>query len=76
MARTVRVRLEHQTEGGFPAIRKDADEGRRSARLVARIFLNQGNGTFEETNLIADDLADMIVTTLRREGLLKEEEKQ
>lgn len=71
-----RAFLEQHIHAELPAIPGDGDEARRSARLVARITLNQGNGTFSETNLIADDLADMIVTTLRREGLLKEEEKQ
>lgn len=37
-------------------------------------MLNQNNGTFTETNRIADDLAALIVRNLRSEGLLKEEE--
>ncbi|AWY05053.1 hypothetical protein SEA_HORTUS1_75 [Microbacterium phage Hortus1] len=70
----VRVCLEHQSNRQHAPIKDEPDEALRSARLVGRIFLNQGNGTFEITNIIADDLAEMIVLTLRREGLLPKEE--
>lgn len=74
MGPTVRVSLEHQGTREHPPIKEERDEAMRSARLVSRIFLNQGNGTFTSTNIIADDLAAMIVMTLRREGLLPKEE--
>jgi len=75
MGPEVRVELTHQSNRQHPPIRGLDDEAMRSARLVARVFLNQGNGTFERTNIIADDLAEMIILTLRREGILQKEEQ-
>lgn len=75
MAR-VKALLRYDVLEGQPPIKHDHDEARKSARLAARIMLNQGDGTFVETNKIADDLAAIIVRNLRSQGLLKEEESK
>ena len=74
MGFTSRVCLTYHAPEEQPPIMHDRDEARRSARLVARVMLNQHDGTFAETNRIADDLAALIVRNLRSEGLLKKEE--
>lgn len=73
MAR-VNVKLAYDVMEGQPPIKHDKNPARRSARLAARIMLNQGDGTYVETNKIADDLAAIIVRNLQSQGLLKEEE--
>lgn len=70
METTIRAALVYHAPERQPPIKHDHDEARRSARLVARIMLNQHDGTFTETNVIADDLAALIVRNLRSEGLL------
>jgi len=44
----------------------ETDETMRRARLLARVLFNQGNGTFSETNAVADDFARLLVAEIRK----------
>tara|TARA_R110002051_G_scaffold314950_5_gene392669 strand:- start:1938 stop:2222 length:285 start_codon:yes stop_codon:yes gene_type:complete len=44
----------------------ETDETLRRARLLARVLLNQGDGTFVETNAVADDFARLLVAEVRK----------
>lgn len=68
-----RARIEYDLNPDRPVDMRNEPAGPlRQARLVLRVLLNQGDGTFSTTNAIADDLAAAVVGNLRTNGCLRE----
>jgi hypothetical protein len=65
-----RTSLEHALGETVTPFAEEPVGPMRQARMDLRVLLNQGDGTFETTNAIADDLARAVVSNLRSAGYL------
>lgn len=67
------ITISYPLDGHVPRDIREVPVGpERAIRLDIRALLNQGDGTFMQTNAIADDIALIVLRNLRQEGYINE----